>query len=313
MDRRAEQEYKQVLDSLRYSSEGKERIMKNLMERQKQRPEKRKSIRPLRAVLVAAAVWGALVMTAGAANVFAYQAKVRFFDNQEEMIEAQLEKQDPNGPVSFIGGGGPNGMDYDELTDLDMEIWWEGPGGELVEDVTGTEEDGWTAKRVFRYMKDNKVCLEARYRAQQASGFDGLWVGLDTSYLEEHYTVDPDELTFRTVTANGEPYCTGLVAEYRGDGDTVFNFGYSRDERQLSEDVYRLSSRYDYAGYYTTKDGVETAIEMATSHTGKSLFWVSFFSGHNSFSMHGTQVELDEIHNILDSLNLSALLEYAPE
>ena len=52
---------------------------------------------------------------------------------------------------------------------------------------------------------------------------------------------------------------------------------------------------------------------MATSHTGKSLFWVSFFSGHNSFSMHGTQVELDEIHNILDSLNLSALLEYAPE
>ena len=40
---------------------------------------------------------------------------------------------------------------------------------------------------------------------------------------------------------------------------------------------------------------------------------MSFFSGHNSFSMHGTQVELDEIHNILDSLNLSALLEYAPE
>ena len=141
MDRRAEQEYKQVLDSLRYSSEGKERIMKNLMERQKQRPEKRKSIRPLRTVLVAAAVCGALVMTAGAANVFAHQAKVRFFDNQEEMIEAQLEKQDPNGPVSFIGGGGPNGMDYDELADLDMEIWWEGPGGELVEDLNCKEED----------------------------------------------------------------------------------------------------------------------------------------------------------------------------
>lgn len=78
MDRRAEQEYKQALDSLRYSSEGKERIMKNLMEqqaeRQEQRPGKRKSIRPLRAALIAAALCLALVGTAfSAAHYFGVQ------------------------------------------------------------------------------------------------------------------------------------------------------------------------------------------------------------------------------------------------
>ncbi len=81
MDRRTEQEYKQALDSLRYSSEGKERIMKNLMERQEQRPEKRKSIRPLRTVLIAAALCLALVGTAFSA---AHYFGVRIVDGAGE-------------------------------------------------------------------------------------------------------------------------------------------------------------------------------------------------------------------------------------
>ena len=36
-------------------------------------------------------------------------------------------------------------------------------------------------------------------------------------------------------------------------------------------------------------------------------------TGKTVFQGKIIQVELDEIHNILDSLNLSALLEYAPE
>lgn len=67
MDRRTEQEYQQALDSLRFSSEGKERIMKNLMERQEREPVKGKRFRPLRMALIAAAVCLALVGTAGAA------------------------------------------------------------------------------------------------------------------------------------------------------------------------------------------------------------------------------------------------------
>ena len=87
MDRRTEQEYKQALDSLRYSSEGKERIMKNLMERQEQRPEKRKSIRPLRTVLIAAALCLALVGTAFSAASAVRQAHITYIDRDRFTVE----------------------------------------------------------------------------------------------------------------------------------------------------------------------------------------------------------------------------------
>ena len=46
---------------------------------------------------------------------------------------------------------------------------------------------------------------------------------------------------------------------------------------------------------------------METSHTGKSLFWVDVSMGEINFSMFGTQVELNEIHAILNSLELSQM------
>lgn len=57
---------------------------------------------------------------------------------------------------------------------------------------------------------------------------------------------------------------------------------------------------------------MEAAIEMDASETGKSVFWVRLNGGHSSFGMHGTQVELEELHAILDSLNLSRVLDYEP-
>ena len=62
-----------------------------------------------------------------------------------------------------------------------------------------------------------------------------------------------------------------------------------------------------YYEYYTTQDGVQVAIQVETSHTGKSMFWVTVYAGEIDFSMTGTQVELEELHAILDSLELSRL------
>lgn len=64
---RFEGEYRDALDSLRFSEDGKERIMKNLMEQQEREPVKGRRFRPLRMGLVAAAVCLALVGTAFAA------------------------------------------------------------------------------------------------------------------------------------------------------------------------------------------------------------------------------------------------------
>ncbi len=65
---RFEQEYREALDGLRFSGEGKERIMKNLMERTAKEPAKGRGARPLRTALIAAAVCAALVCTAFAAS-----------------------------------------------------------------------------------------------------------------------------------------------------------------------------------------------------------------------------------------------------
>ena len=37
------------------------------------------------------------------------------------------------------------------------------------------------------------------------------------------------------------------------------------------------------------------------------MFWVTVYAGEIDFSMTGTQVELEELHAILDSLELSRL------
>lgn len=67
MDRQTERDYRDALDALRFSGEGKERIMKNLMAEGK-RPVKAKRFKVMRAGLIAAALCVALVGTAFAAS-----------------------------------------------------------------------------------------------------------------------------------------------------------------------------------------------------------------------------------------------------
>lgn len=67
MNRQTEREYRDALDGLRFSKEGKERMMKNLMEQAGQGRAKRRGARPLRAGLAAACLCLALVGTACAA------------------------------------------------------------------------------------------------------------------------------------------------------------------------------------------------------------------------------------------------------
>ncbi|MDE6261501.1 MAG: hypothetical protein K2M42_11725 [Oscillospiraceae bacterium] len=54
--KRLEQDYRDVLDSLRFSKETKERMMKNITEQKEHNPAKRRGVRPLRAGLIAAAL-----------------------------------------------------------------------------------------------------------------------------------------------------------------------------------------------------------------------------------------------------------------
>ena len=244
---RIEREYKNALDQVRFSQEEKERMMNSLMNQQEQALVKRRSFRPLRTGLWAAAVSAALIVTAGAAGVAARQNKIQYLE-KEEFQERYWEEVENGhtGPYTYSNSR-PNGTDMNGMTAEESELWWKGPAGELLEDTAGTEQDGWTAKRVFRYRgghgydgvwDDEREYVETRYLAPGLSGFNGLWAGLDTGWLEEHYTADPNGQHFHTISTGGELFSFGF-ASYYGRGDT-----WSRSPRTTPRRTgWRLPSR----------------------------------------------------------------------
>lgn len=275
-----------------------------------ERAEKpRARVRPLRTVLIAAAVCAALLGTAGAANVIARQANINFLDSYGEAEDAQKAQQ---GDDSLDGVYGDL-KDYDECTPPDMEALWNGePGATLVEETVGTDGEGWTAKRVIQYEWDGKTYQSTMYKAEAPSDYNSLWKSWDTSWLEEHYTSTAEQTFFKQVETGGKIDQISVLGEFRGQGDTVFNVQYSWSDGVIFGDQYYLREEYDHIETYITSDGVKVTIMTAPSNSGKTLFWAEMLSGGGFFSMFGTQVELDELHSILDSLSLSRMLEYAP-
>ncbi len=317
---RLEQDYREALDNLRFSGEGKERIMKNLMERQERETVKGKRFRPLRTALIAAAVCLALAGTAFAAAAAARQARITYLDRDRFTKEYDEYLKEHGHSSSQYSDGHYTGSDFRGWDAAFWEDWWQNPDAELVEEIAGTAGDGWTAKRVFKSnlsstsygLRRGQTYEETRYQAERASDYGSLWGLWDLSWLEERYAANPYGTFARTITYRDKLRFLALGGEYQ-DGETRFNIGFSWNGSFAYEDEYRVTGNKEYAELYTTPDGVEVAIEMDTSDTGKSVFWASVWGGHNSFSMFGTQMEVDALHDILDSLNLSALLEYAPE
>ena len=324
MDRRTEQEYKQALDSLRYSSEGKERIMKKLMERQEQRPEKRKSIRPLRTVLIAAAVCAALVMTAGAAVVSVRQTKTVYVDSREELWRLEYESDYDEGERTERRGYVYDGREYRSAA-VDTDDWFNVYGEETPdEEIIGTEADGWTKMRTYSFESNwgsnMKSCyVQKRYLADRLSGFDSLWMSTpwDTAWVEEHYTAVPNSMI--SCTSVEQTNFMGTVTtfcaagEFQGENGALFQISVNKMMAPNNDTIYWLTEGYDYTELYQTKDGVEVTVLMATSASGKPRCWAEFDAGYYSFDLDGVYLELDELHDILDSLNLSVLLENPPE
>ncbi len=317
---RFEQDYRETLDGLAFSGAGKERIMKNLVEQTAGKPAKGRGGRPLRAVLIAAALCAALVGTAFATVAAARQARITYL-NPDEFRQGYDDYLEEHGySSSQYSDGRYDGSDFNLSGAASWETWWQNPDAELVEELGGTAGDKWTAKRVFKSnlgsigygLRQGQTYVETRYQAERASDYTSLWGLWDLSWLEERYTANPHGTFARTITYRDELRFLGIHGEYQ-DGETQFNLGYSWDGSFVHKDEYRVAGNKEFTELYTTADGVEVFIEMDTSGTGKSVFWAGVYGGYNSFSMFGTQMGLDDLHDILDSLHLSFLLEYQPE
>ena len=294
--------YQSELDRVRFTEAGKSALTDALLAEQavpaKQRGRgpwmKRGAIAALAAVL--------LVGTAAAVGVS--QGWVHFFSS-EEILETTIAETDAG---YYVYGG----ADYSELQSIqemaDAAFTWAEERGTMVQQAQGTASDGWTRMWTEEYEEDGQLLWETYYQSDGLSVLDALWdTGLDLTWLEAHYTPVSDGglADFRRAAGEDDIFRAELVGEYQGEDGQVFNLQYTYEKGSAPADQYQLVD--GYYEYYTTQDGVQAAIQMETSHTGKSMFWVTVYAGEIGFSMTGTQVELEELHAILDSLKLSQL------
>ena len=257
-----------------------------------------------------AAALAAVLLVGTAAAVGVSQGWVHFFSSEEEILETTIAGTDGG----TAGYGIYGGDDYGELQRIqemaDAAFTWAEERGTMVYQAQGTPSDGWTRTWTEEFEEDGRLLWETYYQSDGLSVLDALWdTGLDLTWLEAHYTPVSDGglADFRRAAGEdcGDAFHAELVGEYQGKDGQVFNLQYTYEKGSAPADQYQLVD--GYYEYYTTQDGVQAAIQIETSHTGKSMFWVTVYAGEIDFSMTGTPVELEELHTILDSLKLSQL------
>ena len=298
--------YQSELDRVRFTEAGKSALADALLAEQVPPAEKRHRGPWMKRGAIAALAAVLLVGTAAAVGVS--QGWIHFFSSEEEILQATLAGTDGD----TTGYGFYGGADYSELQSIqemaDAAYTWAEEQGTLVQQAQGTAPDGWTRMWTEEYDEDGQLLWETYYQADGLSPLDALWdTGLDLTWLEAHYTPASDGglADFRRAAGEDDIFRAELVGEYQGEDGQVFNLQYTYEKGSTPADQYQLVD--GYYEYYTTQDGVQVAIQVETSHTGKSMFWVTVYAGEIDFSMTGTQVELEELHAILDSLELSRL------
>ena len=319
-----EREYRDALDSLRFSDGAKENMMKNLMEQKEVKPGKRRGVRPLRTGLIVAAVCAALAMTAGAAVVAAQQTKTVFVDTKEELWQLKYETDHEEGERTEARGFVYDGREYRSAT-VDTDDWFN-MFGEIPpdEEAIGTGEDGWTKMRTYSYEENwgsnmTSYFVQKRYLADRLSGFDSLWMSApwDTTWVEGHYTAVPNSMisctSIEQTNFMGTLTTFCAAGEFQGENGALFQISVNKHSERNNDIIYQLTEGYDYTELYQTQDGVEVTVMMATSASGKPRCWAEFNIGYYTFDLDGVYLELDELHDILDSLKLSNLLDYQPE
>ena len=300
--------YRSELDRVQFTEEGKSALTEALLI-ERAAPAEKRGRGPWMKRGVAAAL-AAVLLVGSAAAVTVSQGWLHFFTSEEEILQAAMVEVEGD----TAGYGIYGGADYENLQSIqemaDAAFAWAEEQGTLVQQAQGTPTDGWTRMWTEEYEEDGQQLWETYYQADGLSSLDALWdTGLDMTWLEERYTPVSDGglAAFRRAAGeeDDDAFRAELVGEYRGEDGQVFNLQYTYQKGSEPVDQYQLVD--GYYEYYTTRDGVQAAIQMETSHTGKSMFWVTVYAGEIDFSMTGTQVELEELHAILDSLELSQL------
>lgn len=297
------QEYRHMMEQIRLTDEEKERIMEHIENRRASRGHKHGRR------LVVLGVAAALMVAAMGAGLAVVQGRMTYFTDREEAENAV----GPHGYYDNTDGGAR--YDYAEwylprhikgtIQKPSTAASWH----EDMEYAQGGPEDGWTNLATGLYDSDyDGLVRDTWYQGDSLSKLSSVWdTGLDMVWLDEHYRAEAEAHYVMTRTPVNEqtPCYVEVVGQYWGDKDQVFSISYMYNTTY--DTPYDFAELTEYYEYYKTQDGVTVPLEMHHSETGKTLFSASLELPNIRFAVGGTQLEIEEIHTLLDNLNLSAL------
>ena len=189
-------------------------------------------------------------------------------------------------------------------------------GYSLVSREQGGPEDDWRERCIW---EDGQTETQtAFYWADSMADLESFWpeVVPHAFWLDGQYTPSPMGMSYGydADLATGEVWSRYFSGEYTGEDGAAFEFGFTYNARYTWPDWYSVDlTGQEYQEQYETKDGAVVSIEIIPSVTGKSVFYTAISTEHTICTLHGTQMELEEIRDILDHLELSQLLTYQPE
>ena len=291
-----------MIEQIKFTDEEKEHFMENLENKIATR-----SRRPGRK-LVVLAVAAAMMIVAMGAGLAVVQGRMTYFTDKEEAENAvgphgYYDNTDEGARYDYSEEELPNRVTRTTQPFSSVASWHE-----EMEYAQGGPDDGWTnlATGLYNSVKEGLV-RDTWYGGDSLSKLSSVWdTKLDMAWLDEHYQAEADAhyvMTRAAVDAQ-KPHYVEVEGQYRGDEEQVFKIWYHYDTTYTPHDFVELTEYYEY---FVTQDGVSVPIEMHYSETGKTLFTASLELNKIRFAVIGTQVEIEELHTLLDSLNLSNL------
>lgn len=275
-------------------------------------PRQKKRLDRRALVLIAAILLLTACVSAG--TVVLRQAKTYYFDTEQEAGQAADQAaQESGASTAAYGVASKSVEDYPVQKPIDLQSLFSHE--EILEHRMGGPEDSWTERMVAV----NDCAKSWFYLADTLTELSSFWP-VDTPdlvWLERKYTPVPGCQYYCRKEGFGEGentpifYSSTFAGEYQTEDGAPFSLLWSFYPKiDHPANRYMVDDTLEKSEEYTTTDGVTITIEWRTSVNGQSRFDAEVDYGFVRFQMSGAEMEAEEIHEILDHMNLSALLTY---
>ena len=268
--------------------------------------------RRLKSALVLAAAALTLTACVGATAVAVVtQTRNHYFEDPEEAADAATQAALEAGSDTAGVAYAPEEMsDYPPQEALDVEDVMSRMD-QILAYEEGGPEDGWT----LMFSGEDELTRDTYYVADSLSALAGFWpVGTpDLEWLDTNFTPVPGAQHYveqvgindgASISIFTYDYCAGEYQTAEGD---PFSLSWNFHPSWESSDQFTVLGGIDRVEDYTTADGAAVTIEWYTTVSGQSRCFANIDWPHVSFSLDGAWLEPEEVHEILDHMNLFAL------